>query len=697
MKKVLKKINKILFNDKFITAFFIASIVILSVLISLRINREIVYKAINGDFQTYNMVRRLLSGQIPFKDFFVYVGLGPLYLCSLLTLPNNTFWFNLVVVDAGSIIIFCCLLSLIIYLFTKSKKVSIISSALFIAITYGAILFTDSLNVDNLVVTRYLLNLTKSLYYFTITDNSIRSWRNFIVTIIAILMLVSFRNGRTKIRSLYRKSGFYLGSAVLGALGSIIILWSNDYGVASYITLSFCYFLWMLINKKLVKTIFGTIIYSASTLLFIYLIISLVTLGHFTEWFKYTLSVSQYQSWYYLFSKNLLFKSIYFDFVVVVYIGIVIFNIVVILKKKNMQGTSFNYIMLFILLSNLIASYIYHIGSCNYNLLSSIYILFDIFVLVVVPSLIWRKLNLSKKAKKILLYPAYILMILIIAVLAVKEINYKVDKNSANYVDGRVEGVVYKYGSDLNEIDNIIGESSYFSTYASALEAMRNEFHPTEFDYIIHVLGDDYRQEYLDNFTVNDYDYVLTIDRSYSGYEGWVQNANWYFYRQIFLNYQQLENIGYNIIWKKSDNTAYSIENINVEVVRTNEHTVDIYIKIDEDGCYIADIKLDYMTQIKTDGVKGVHHSMVQVYQEYIDDSEFEYSMTYYNYFNIPKESDKYYIPVYIQDGIGHVTLKYIPENYGYLEIENITLENIFVDYWAENIREESLHELGEK
>ena len=43
------------------------------------------YYPINGTFQNYNPVRRLLSGQIPYKDFQDYLGLGHLYTGSVFT------------------------------------------------------------------------------------------------------------------------------------------------------------------------------------------------------------------------------------------------------------------------------------------------------------------------------------------------------------------------------------------------------------------------------------------------------------------------------------------------------------------------------------------------------------------------------------------------------------------------------------
>ena len=40
---------------------------------------NIQYEITNGDFQNYNPVRHLLAGQVPYRDFTVYLGAGELY------------------------------------------------------------------------------------------------------------------------------------------------------------------------------------------------------------------------------------------------------------------------------------------------------------------------------------------------------------------------------------------------------------------------------------------------------------------------------------------------------------------------------------------------------------------------------------------------------------------------------------------
>lgn len=55
-------------------------------------NYEIGYEIMNGDFQNYNPVRHLLAGQVPYRDFTVYLGAGELYsVGGLLLVLGNSF------------------------------------------------------------------------------------------------------------------------------------------------------------------------------------------------------------------------------------------------------------------------------------------------------------------------------------------------------------------------------------------------------------------------------------------------------------------------------------------------------------------------------------------------------------------------------------------------------------------------------
>ena len=69
MKKIIKTIKK-----NYIELLLLLIIIVLIVSSVLVINNSADFIAINGDFQNYNPVRRLLDKQIPYKDFSDYLG-----------------------------------------------------------------------------------------------------------------------------------------------------------------------------------------------------------------------------------------------------------------------------------------------------------------------------------------------------------------------------------------------------------------------------------------------------------------------------------------------------------------------------------------------------------------------------------------------------------------------------------------------
>ena len=70
------------------TWIFIIEIVLILLICALHAVKSAHYSnfyPINGTFQNYNPVRRFMNGQIPYKDFQDYLGLGHLYTGTLFT------------------------------------------------------------------------------------------------------------------------------------------------------------------------------------------------------------------------------------------------------------------------------------------------------------------------------------------------------------------------------------------------------------------------------------------------------------------------------------------------------------------------------------------------------------------------------------------------------------------------------------
>jgi hypothetical protein len=80
-------------------------------------------------------------------------------------------------------------------------------------------------------------------------------------------------------------------------------------------------------------------------------------------------------------------------------------------------------------------------------------------------------------------------------------------------------------------------EPILWSTYSSYLEYKHNYFHPF-FDYIIHALGHENREAYARTFERTKPDVVQTLTATYTAYEEWLALNHWNFYRPLLRDYE---------------------------------------------------------------------------------------------------------------------------------------------------------------
>ena len=103
--------------------------------------------------------------------------------------------------------------------------------------------------------------------------------------------------------------------------------------------------------------------------------------------------------------------------------------------------------------------------------------------------------------------------------------NYMTPKNGI-YIE-KMGGYVTSLGKDLLNTDKFLAGESFWSTYASAQEVVSDKYQPSGTDYIIHVLGDEQRENYLKDFKNDDFKYAATLKETYSNWEYWIQRFGW--------------------------------------------------------------------------------------------------------------------------------------------------------------------------
>jgi hypothetical protein len=244
---------------------------------------------INGKFQAYNPIRRLIDGQSPGVDFVSYTGLGP----SLVTLGAmvvsecssfacSVFWGNFL-----SILSTTAFFSWVLCLCFYSASVPLAPWFLIVVSSVLSMMLTAPLptNIPQIEDVRAYLSSLHTM------GNSQLSLRTACATICSLCIYL-----------VARCKSFTTRALIAGASSSILLLWSNDYGLFSFIAMILAFALCESrqggISWRGVKR---CVIVLAAGILGALVLVTLITRGHPALWFsRNTLGVMEDQMWYFL-------------------------------------------------------------------------------------------------------------------------------------------------------------------------------------------------------------------------------------------------------------------------------------------------------------------------------------------------------------------------------------------------------------
>lgn len=121
---------------------------------------------------------------------------------------------------------------------------------------------------------------------------------------------------------------------------------------------------------------------------------------------------------------------------------------------------------------------------------------------------------------------------------------------------------------------------------------------PSGTDYIIHVLGDKQRQEYVRKFIEYDAEVVCTPFHRY--YNDWLIFGNWFFYKHLYQSYRPvLTTPGYTLYQKKSDTSSSVKTPTQISCKIIEDGRVLLSLDYDEPVCGIADAVIDVEARYK--------------------------------------------------------------------------------------------------
>ena len=621
------------------------------------------FLAINGDFQNYNVLRRFLDGQVPYRDFTNYLGMGVLWLDAPLLLLHNTFTGSLFVTSAVTAVACCITVWLLVWMITRRQA---------LAMAVGA-----------LTPLLYHWPLTQELFSLFIPGTSMRLVRGFLPILLSCVLLAALhRRGWDSLDAFRSRRAMALCGAAVG-LGAV---WSNDFGYSSIGAAIFILLVITVFHNRVRRPLQRAVDYLCFLLCAAggYLVmVTAVTAGSPLSFFRQSAGVMADQFWYYSMSKGKYYTlwQVLFDdlqntaelaLALVLMVG---FVVLFVRGKLTVRGV----VVLYILLTCFFAQLLYDYGSGHY-MAAMLQLVETVILLGLALWLVLRLLErgsalrekLPRRLPAAASAAALCALLVCSGVWAGSEIAPLTGEREGTYVPG-LDGYLTN-GAALNATAELLEGEEYFSTYASALETIHGVYQPSGTDYIIHVLGEEQREDYLNCFREGEFPYAVTIERYYNGsiWEWWVQRANWWFYRELYANYVPIESPSdYAEIWRRQEGgAAIQSDDIDFAVERLSDTQVRLSIQKgpELDGHeLVADVELTYRTADTGSSLR--HGVMVE------DLSLWDYENTVYY---LPEGEHTVHIPMIVKDGVWSVTLNACPSDTTALELVEAEVVGLF-------------------
>ena len=642
-------------SDKFVKSpeniiLVIALISVASIIFfhALNYGLNVEYRPYNGDFQTFNPLRRIFAGELPGRDFNPYLGLGSTYLNALVT-----------------------------YLFGGDFSASKFSTYLLSVTLHFLVLvnlfFFSGLRLNRAIIAAGLplitifLDVQKIVPIWEIIEpsNSNLSLRSFLPFLTTSLILLLFKFCRKYPYCFYSLSGCLIG---------IQPFWSNDYGIPSCLTL-IAVIIFDLIKQKQGGKLLKFIWLLLSIFIAFTLGVFILTGGYPANWLKDNFGgVAVDQFWYFFWlnetNNNKIFALsdiLLNPFFYCYFTATALLIIEILFKEYKIKSLLLIYVTLTAMGSGILSSVGGTISARYYltSILISLFIfpLAIVFLVKLIQDLRNYTINGDNDARLSLLVPyisrfngrrawwllsgvkinqpqghrattrdcPYIWTVKYLLILALA-IYYPVVSiigiiNTQNFVLFPSENKGFFWVEELGGWLPKLWQKSIFiarkieqelqseppthrilSTYSSGMDVVAGSFNPTGVDYIIHALGDTARANYLHNFQETKPRYITTLREDFTQWETWIRRTNWWFYRDFFNYYQPIAATFYNIIWQRLEKPKIS-NNIPVYCQVISPSNYQVYLNIitedkqNDRGIYYVEIALNYSLAVEPSGI----------------------------------------------------------------------------------------------
>lgn len=617
----------------------------------------------------------MLSGQIPYSDFYIYLGFGHLYIGAVFTaIFGGKFSGSLIAFSLLTIVSFAGISYFIGKAIFQKKVMALAITNLILSIILIRPVFLENIFGS--------YNIYGALISVLGPGNSARFVRGLIVPIVIYLVMLLLK----KIEFIREKNKYIKNNTavfidlMIGLISGLCFLWSNDYGISSWLCLLIMYFLYILSKKeRFLLKIKDMILTIFSSLLSIVIFAEILTLGHVDKWIKNTFTTGGYQGWYYLNNGGFYIFDIDLSFVIIIQALFCIYYLIVLFRKGFSKSNIEKYgVLAFINMVSFCAVNEYHLLSGNFSREVALTVLFCTVLYEMIYG-VGRKIILISNSlisrslvnKSLIIISVVVSSICVIFIAKNEFVFYNFTKKDGEYIE-ELGGYMTSLSSDIKKSKEFLGNDRFFSAYASAQEVMNNTFQPSGIDYNIHVLGDQQRIDYMNIFRNDDFRYTITIHSNYTEWQAWNERANWYFYRELYKNWHPVYENTYTLVWERNeDGKVNSISGkyaININKIDDTE--TKIFIQTDTNINGIADVLIDYEIEKKNNKLsKFLFKRVLKTDNTGKPRGSLDKTLL--------RSKSREYVPIIVVNGYGELTLTSLPIEATYLKLNEVSCNEI--------------------
>ncbi len=604
-------------------------------------------------------VRHLLAGQVPYRDFTVYLGAGELYsVGGLLLVLGNSFGRSMLATNFCTwfyfelLVLAVCLV--VIGTARAARAAALALCSVFFAYVQGANLpFAGQVNT--------------LLSYAAANGNSARMMRSAALTLAVLVILLGLHFWQQD------TSRRLLAPAVLVPFAAgFFVPWSNDMGGAAYISIALGYGLYLirLYRSSIGKIVVQTLRYIVTSVVGLGVSVLLISWGHPLAWLRQTRGTSAYQTWYYgntLSDRVCSVADLHWPGAAVFCLAAALAFAIGIFACRSKRSAVLAAGGFALTLGMVLWNLLYGMVSASNNgptggaaALAAVLAPACIIKAVL---LVCQKAKLPQVTARIVPAGCAVLGAAMLAVGMAGQVQTRIGGHEGYTFVPELGGWIGDQAEKLATEKELTAGKQLFGTYSSALEAMTGQLQPTGTDYIIHALGDRQRLAYLQTFQQGNFDMVVTPSPKVAPPERWSRNANWWFYRELYRYWQPVANTfqsgGMHLFWERTGTD----NNLNVETATTiapqGDGTVLVTVTAaDADFCGVADVTLHYGL-VSSDSMdhpfdRQFLHVTCVTENELCAAAERD---TNQGDFYLPTDRDSYEVPITISNGVGQILL----------------------------------------